>query len=115
MRAILIDAANQVVREIDLQPDSEENLPQIICREIGCTAADLIRLDDHDLWVNQDWLNATPYGFSMSGVDSQHTYFGNGLILSRSEDRHCSATWLAESVASVVDFWSSVCTTGRVH
>jgi hypothetical protein len=116
MRAILIDAANKIVKEIDLQPDCQEDLLESMYREIGSTILDLIRLDDHDLWLDEEGNEkVTPYGFSMNDADREHIFFGNGLILASAGDKCTPARWRVESVAEVVDFWSLTTNTASVH
>jgi hypothetical protein len=116
MRAILIDAANQIVKEIDLQPDCQEDLLESMYREIGSTILDLIRVDDHDLWLDEEGHEkATPYGFSINSADREHIFFGNGLILTSAGDKCTPARWRVESVAKVVGFWSMATKAASVH
>jgi|SRR5579863_3185629 len=101
MRAILIDAKQRIIREVDWEGDV---LPAMYSA-IGCKLVEPVHYGEHDLWVDEEgMINDLDYGFVFRG----HRYFGNGPILSSDKD--------GESVAALVDvafvrravkFWST--------
>lgn len=81
MRAILIDAKNRTVNEIDI----ERGLPAMYAA-IGCDLVELVRMGDgYDLWIDEEGaINGTDYGFIFGSQ-----YCGNGLLLDSDDDGEC--------------------------
>jgi hypothetical protein len=64
MRAILIDAENEAVKEIDVEPPREE-----MAEAIGWDEALPLQIEDHDLWMDEPRNDSSwNYGFEVDGV-----------------------------------------------
>ena len=103
MRAILIDARSQTVREIEIEPEAHGELLKAIYAAIGCRWVERVRLDDHDLWIDAERrTNGTESGFSLAG----RPFFGSGLILGHDDHgRSTAATMNLSALQRHVDFW----------
>ncbi len=105
MRAILIDAKQRIIREIDLKPDAKNDLIIALRSEIGCRKERVVPFGSHDLWVDEEGkLKDLTYGFLVD----HDPYHGNGLILSSgSEGESIAASVDVAVVRKAVKFWGT--------
>jgi hypothetical protein len=81
MRAILINAKEKTIKEVELEKPTLQSMYKLI----DCELVDCVRLDDqNDLWVDDEGLNKEPeHFFEFTGT--HQPFAGNGLIASHTD------------------------------
>ena len=105
MRAILIDAYNTQIREVDID---EENLLPSMYAQLKCSTFECAMMMEggETLYVDEEGLlNGTQVAFEFEG--GHQPFMGNGLILGTNEEGESVDTKLtAEGVSKQVTFTS---------